>query len=208
MPFEAAAHGRPCIFASTTALAEMQPEGLATITQWDAFASAARVMRLLADDEAIAEHVRRTNARAAELSWGRTAERLLEVFEDAMAAPSRDARRVADDLARSEIDRAEIHRKYDELWRALSADGHALTGPNGLLDAMDQRALLTVAGRRWLRRIVIGQARLLQGLVRNPAPLPPPPTTDPEIFDMHFREVNVNHMRTHLLEQNDPDETH
>jgi hypothetical protein len=48
----------------------------------------------------------------------------------------------------------------------------------------------------------------LQGLVRNPAPLPPPPTTDPEIFDMHFREVNVNHMRTHLLEQNDPDETH
>jgi glycosyltransferase involved in cell wall biosynthesis len=208
MPFEAAAHGRPCIFASTTALAEMQPEGLATITQWDAFASAARVMRLLADDEAIAEHVRRTNARAAELSWGRTAERLLEVFEDAMAAPSRDARRVADDLARSEIDRAEIHRKYDELWRALSADGHALTGPNGLLDAMDQRALLTVAGRRWLRRIVIGQARLLQGLVRNPAPLPPPPTTDPEIFDMHFREANVNHMRTHLLEQNDPDGTH
>jgi hypothetical protein len=167
-----------------------------------------RVVRLLADDEAIAEHVRRINARAAELNWGSTAERLLEIFEDAMAAPSRDARRAADDLARLEIDRAEIHRKYDELWRALSADGHALTGPNGLLDAMDQRALLTVAGRRWLRRIVIGQARLLQRLVRNPAPLPPPPTTDPEIFDLHFRAVNVNHMRAQLLEQNDPEAMH
>jgi glycosyltransferase involved in cell wall biosynthesis len=208
MPFEAAAHGRPCIFASTTALAEMQPAGLATITPWDARLTAERVMRLLGDSEATAEHVRRTNERAAEMDWQRSAERLVETFDAAMAAPSRDARRVADDLAACEVERAEIHRKYDELWRALSTDGHALTGPTGLLDAKDQRALLAIAGRRWLRRVVIGQARLLQRLVRDPAPLPPPPTTDPEIFDLHFREMNVNHMRTHLLEQNDPDETH
>jgi hypothetical protein len=208
MPFEAAAHGRPCIFASTTALADMQPEGLATITPWNARVSAERVMRLLGDREAVAEHVRRTNERAAELTWKRAAERLLETFDAAMAAPSRDARRVADDLAACEIERAEIHRKYDELWRALSTDGHALTGPRGLLDARDQRALRAIAGRRWLRWLVIGQARLARRLVRDPAPLPSPPTTDPEIFNLHFREMNVNHMRVHLLEQNDPDDTH
>ena len=208
MPFEAAAHGRPCIFASTTALAEIQPAGLDTITPWDPASSAERVMRLLGDPAAIAEHVRRTSTRAAELTWERAAERLVVTFDEAMAAPSREARRVADDLAVSELDRAEVHRKYDELWRGLSADGHGLTGPAGLLDAEDQRALLIVAGRRWLRRIVIGQARLLQRLVRRPTPLPPPPDTEPEVFDLHFGELNVNHMRQRLLPGNDLEDAH
>jgi glycosyltransferase involved in cell wall biosynthesis len=208
IPFEAAAHGRPCIFASTTALAEMQPEGLDTITPWDTRSTAERVLRLLADDAATAEHVRRTRERAAELTWERTAERLVECFEAAMASPTRDARRVAADLVDCEIERAEIHRKYDELWNGLSADGHALTGAGGLLDAEEQRALLIVARRGWLRRLVIGQARLLQRLVRDPAPLPTPPTTEPEIFDLHFRELNINHMRQHLEPDNDLEDTH
>jgi glycosyltransferase involved in cell wall biosynthesis len=208
MPFEAAAYQRPCIFAATTALAEMQPAGLETITPWDAPDSAGRVLRLLADPAAVAQHVEKTRARAAELNWGLAAERLVATFEEAMAAPSRDARRVADDLALSELDRSEVHRKYDELWRALSTDGHGLTGPGGLLDAEDQRALLIVAGRPLLRRIVIGQARLLQRFVRNPAPLPPAPETEPEVFDLHFREMNVNHMREHLAPTNDLEDTH
>jgi glycosyltransferase involved in cell wall biosynthesis len=208
MPFEAAAYARPCIFAATTALGEMQPAGLDTITPWDPTASATRVMRLLNDSAAIAEHVSRTRARAAELSWERSAHQLVATFEAAMAAPPREARRVAADLAASELGRAEVQRKYDELWRALSTDGHGLTGPGGLLDANDQRALLIVASRRWLRRIVIGQARLLQRLARNPAPLPPPPETEPEIFDLHFREMNVNHMRQHLAPTNDLEDVH
>jgi glycosyltransferase involved in cell wall biosynthesis len=208
MPFEAAAYGRPCIFASTTALAELQPPGVATIVPWDARESASRVLELLGDPAAREAHIARIRERALELTWQASAEHLIDVYEDALSAPSREARRIAHDLSASERDRAEIHRKYDELWNGLSADGHALTGVNGLLDAEDQRALLIVAGRGWLRRLVLGQARLLQRLTRKPTPLAPPPTTDPELFDMHFRESNVNHMRQHLLAENDPADMH
>src|SRR5205823_13774474 len=47
MPFEAAAHDRPCLFAAHTALAEVLPTELAMLVPWDAHASAARTQRLL-----------------------------------------------------------------------------------------------------------------------------------------------------------------
>jgi hypothetical protein len=208
LPFEAAAHGRPCIFASTTALAELPPEGLATIVPWNARASAERVMRLLESPTAVAEHVRLINDRAKELSWERAAAGLVETFETAMAARARDARRLAADLATSDYERSEIHRKYDELWGGLSLDGHRLVGPAGLLDAEDQRVLLAVASRPWLRRVVIGQARLLRRLSRDPTPLPAPAITPPEAFDLHFGTLNREYMEQHLLSPPDLDALH
>ena len=199
MPFEAAAYGRPCIFASTTALAELQRVCAATIVPWDAKESAARVIALLEDPQAIAEHVGLIQARALELSWRTAAERLVETYEEAMAAPSREARRIANDLLTSELDRAEIHRKYDELWGGMSRDGQLLVRPGGLLDAEDQRAVLAVASRPWLRRLIIGQARLLRRFTRNPTPLPLPATTPPEVFDLHFHNMNREFMAEHLV---------
>jgi glycosyltransferase involved in cell wall biosynthesis len=198
MPFEAAAYGRPCIFASTTALAELQPEGVATIVPWNPTESAAAVMKLLGDPQEIAAHIELIRQRGLEFSWKSAAERLLETYEDAMAAPSREARRVGNDLLTSERDRAEIHRKYDELWNGLSRDGQLLVRPDGLLDAEDQRALLAVASRPWLKRVVIGQARLLRRLTRNPTPLPLPATTPPEVFDLHFGPLNREYQERHL----------
>ena len=70
--------------------------------------------------------------------------------------------------------------------------------PDGLLDAEDQRALLAVASRPWLKRVVIGQARLLRRLTRNPTPLPLPATTPPEVFDLHFGPLNREYQERHL----------
>jgi glycosyltransferase involved in cell wall biosynthesis len=208
MPFEAAAYGRPCIFASTTAFAELQPEGTATIVPWNAEASATRVMALLSDPEAIKAHVSKIQTRAQEFTWKASAERLAQTYEDAMAAPSREIRRLAGEILTSELDRDEAHRKYDELWGSMSKDGHLLVGPDGLLDAEDQRALLTVASRPWLRRVVLGQARLMRRLTRNPTPLPTPPATTAEAFDLHFREGNLIHMEQRQVPKPDLDDAH
>lgn len=208
MPFEAAAYGRPCIFAATTALAELQPAGVATIVPWDPTESATRVMKLLGDPGAVEAHVNLIRERAQRLSWQTAAERLIETYEDAMAAPPREARRVANDLLTSELDRADLHRKYDELWNGMSRDGQLLVRPDGLLDAEAQRALLAVATRPWLKRLLIGQARLLRRLTRNPAPLPLPATTPAEVFDLHFGSMNRDHMTQHLATGPDLDEVH
>jgi glycosyltransferase involved in cell wall biosynthesis len=208
MPFEAAAYGRPCIFASTTALAELQPAGVATIVPWEPKESAERVMQLLGDPDAVAAHVNLIRERAQRLSWQTTAERLIETYEHAMAAPPREARRLANDLLDSELDRADIHRKYDELWNGMSRDGQLLVRPDGLLDAEAQRALLAVASRPWLKRLFIGQARLLRRLTRSPAPLPLPATTPGEVFDLHFGDMNRDYMTQHLAAGPDLDQVH
>jgi glycosyltransferase involved in cell wall biosynthesis len=203
LPFEAASYGRPCIFASTTALAELQPKGSATIVPWNASLSAARVVKLLGDPKAVSAQVEMIRVRANEFSWQKAAEGLLQAYETAMATPARDARRIAKDLLHSEIDRDEVHRKYDELWEGMSKDGQLLVRPGGLLDAEDQRAVLAVASRPWLRRIVLGQARLVRKFSRNPAPLPPPASTRAVDFDLHFREENLEHMTHRQLPETD-----
>jgi hypothetical protein len=158
-------------------------------------------MALLNDPHAVAAHVKMINERAKEFSWHAAAERLVENYEAAMSAPSRDARRVANELLLSELERDDVHRKYDELWEGMSKDGQLLVRPDGLLDAEDQRAVLTVVSRPWMRRIVLGQARLIRKLTRNPAPLPAPPSTSPEDFDLHFREANFAHMAQRRLSE-------
>ena len=108
----------------------------------------------------------------------------------------------------SELDRADIHRKYDELWNGMSRDGQLLVRPDGLLDAEAQRALLAVASRPWLKRLFIGQARLLRRLTRNPSPLPLPASTPAEVFDLHFRDMNRDYMTQHLAAGPDLDAVH
>jgi glycosyltransferase involved in cell wall biosynthesis len=47
VPFEAAAAGAPCIFASNTSLAELFPKELAMITAWDEKETARATLPLL-----------------------------------------------------------------------------------------------------------------------------------------------------------------
>jgi glycosyltransferase involved in cell wall biosynthesis len=198
MPFEAAAAGRPCIFAASTSLGELLPGELATITPWDPAATAQRVLALLGDGDAVAEQVRAINAVASGLTWERNAQGLLDAFHKAAGAATRDGSRFADDLRDLAADEAEIERKYNELWGGLSSAGKELVGPDGLLGPEDQRALLMVSRRPLLRRLILWPARLLRSLRRRPAPAVDPPSTDPEEFSLHFGFTNRLHMREQL----------
>ena len=200
--------GRPCIFAGTTSLAELQPEGTATIVCWDEEATAARVIEWLADPAQISEHVRRINRRAAEFTWKRAAGSLLGVYEDAMASRSRDARRVAGDLVEAERERQELDQRYGELWAGLRADGWALLGPNSPLDADDQRTLLALARRRPFQRLVLRPLKAWRALRgRPPAPRDPPPT-DAAAFAAHFSAANRDLMADRLQPMPNLDDAH
>jgi GT2 family glycosyltransferase len=81
VPFEAAARGTPCLSSTCGSLAEILPEGLETIAEWDPEAVAGRVMALLGSEErrqAMVEAIRR---RSREFTWDGVAGRLVEFFE-------------------------------------------------------------------------------------------------------------------------------
>ena len=198
IPFEAAALGRPCIFASTTALGELLPSELMTIVQWSPQESAPQVLALLTDADRVAEHVAAINARARELTWQRSADQLLGVFEAVRAAQPRDGGRIVDDLRDIAADGSEAERKYTELWSALSEAGRELVGPGGVLSQPDQSALLAVARGPLLHRLLLGQVRVLRRLQRH-APKPAEePATEREAFQLHFAPDNERHMSDQL----------
>lgn len=97
VPFEAAAHGAPCFFAWNTALRETLPEEAATIVQWDAAATAARVNAVLTDDDVAAALVASVRAAAVPLTWDATAAKVIDVYELAARSPDRTVVRLADD---------------------------------------------------------------------------------------------------------------
>ena len=131
MPFEAADHDRPCLFASQTALAEILPVELATLVPWDPSVSARRVNDLLARPESVKEHVRAIRRAGGRFTWQSTAESLLDVYRAAAAAPAREAARLAEELAQVQTEREEAERKYNELWRSLTPEARALVAPGG-----------------------------------------------------------------------------
>jgi GT2 family glycosyltransferase len=132
IPFEAAQAGAPSLWAPQSSMADLLPAEHAGIVPWDAEASAANAARLIADPQPLVEAVRRA---AADLTWDRTAERLLAVYRDAATAP----RRVS----------AEPRESLTDL--AMS-----LVGPGGWLSPDDQQALLAVSTRPALKRTVFG----------------------------------------------------
>jgi Family 4 Glycosyltransferase in conflict systems len=200
MPFEAAAHDRPCLFASHTALAETLPQELAALVPWDAQASAARAQRLLGDPEATAEQVRRIRQAGRRFTWKSTGEALADTYLNAAASPARDAARMAADLAQVEREREEAERKYEELWQSLTPDARQLVAPDGPLSSSQTHTLAAVARRPLLRRLVLGPIHLAYratGLFR-PREQAPEPETPPQTFALHFGASNLEHMREQL----------
>ena len=207
MPFEAADHDRPCLFASHTALAEILPSELATLVPWDPSASAGRVSDLLSRPEAIADHVRATRRAAGQFSWKSTAELMVDVYRAAAATPAREAARLATELALIESDREEAERKYKELWLSLTPDARALAAPGGPLTPAARQSLAAVVKRPLLRRLFLAPIQLVHRIVRVGRHSPPPeqPEYPPETFELHFAWANREHMRAQLAAEN-PDE--
>ena len=144
VPFEAGDAEVPCFFAPTTALAELLPRSAALLVPWDAAASADRCAELLADPDRKREHVRALRAAGAGLTWRRTGAELLDLYEDAMNAPSRDALGMIETLAQG------TH---------LDPYSEALVGPDGVLPAEMVRPLLAISQSSVLRRMVFGTLR-------------------------------------------------
>ncbi|WP_354699178.1 D-inositol-3-phosphate glycosyltransferase [Paraconexibacter sp. AEG42_29] len=156
VPFEAAASGVPCIFAHVSSLMELLPAELATITPWDPSQTAARVLPLLAEGHARAQHVEALRGTAAGLTWDQTAAKTLAAYRDALAFPDRDLARVH----RQRIPDA----RYWGLRHAIGGTGMSLVGPpDPLLPEATQRALAALAKRPKTRGLLLKLLGLLAG---------------------------------------------
>jgi hypothetical protein len=87
VPFEAAAHGVATLASRHGSLDEVLPPQLPTIDGFDVSVAADTAWRLLHDAEAAAATVRALQERAHDFTWPRTADRLLELFEEALRRP-------------------------------------------------------------------------------------------------------------------------
>jgi hypothetical protein len=131
VPFEAADHEVPCMWAAGTALAEILPEDAATITAWDPVASADAAIELIRVREAAQANIAVIRAAGAELTWDRAAEQLLDIYErtcDAAATPA-----------------SSVERRHGMLTGPVSEDGMRLLGPGGALPEDLERPLLALA---------------------------------------------------------------
>jgi GT2 family glycosyltransferase/glycosyltransferase involved in cell wall biosynthesis len=202
MPFEAAAHDRPCLFATHTALAETLPAELATLVPWDPRASAERVLELLREPRAAADQVRAIRRAGSRFTWQAAGEQLVEAYLSAAASPARDAARMAGDLALVEVEREEIERKYNELWESLTPDARSLVAPDGPLSPATRHSLAVVARRPLLRRLVLGPVQLAARLRGGAQPREDVSAalTPPAAFALHFASSNVEHMREQLAQ--------
>ena len=149
VPFEAAAHGRPCLFAGSASLADVLDPGDALLVPWDAGASAARVLPVLTDESAASAHARRIAAAGRSLTWDATAAALVESYHRALASPPRECTANA-------LSALQAESRYWELHEDLGPVGIALLGRSGLLPEEAQRTLAALAGRRATRRLLLG----------------------------------------------------
>ncbi|HET9102349.1 MAG TPA: glycosyltransferase [Solirubrobacteraceae bacterium] len=129
VPFEAAAHRRPCLWAAGSSLAEILPATAARITPWDADASAAAAHRLLTDFAEAGAVIDAVSGAAAELTPARLADRLITAYRAVCEQPPRAAD-----------------------GGALSEDAVRLVGPDGLLPREIERPLLALAARERFAR--------------------------------------------------------
>jgi glycosyltransferase involved in cell wall biosynthesis len=171
VPFEAAAAGVPTLFAAQSSLVELLPAQLAVIEPWDSDASAAAALPLLTDEAARAPHVEAIAAVASRLTWDRAAHALVDRYEALTARPPREATsgprarlRLEQSLDESERIRRADAARFDDYKAAVGRDALGLVGPGGLLDTADQRALLAVAARPPLRRMLFAGLRAIYAI--------------------------------------------
>jgi glycosyltransferase involved in cell wall biosynthesis len=158
IPFEAAEHGTPCLFAPQASLAELLP-GADRLVPWDAQASADRAIGVLREDgerERLLEAVR---AAAGRLTWDAYAATLLETYADALLVRPDAASWVA--LA-AEAERREWEHRYWELFHGIGPTGLSLVGEGALLPEPAQRSLAALARRPLTRRPLLAALGALQ----------------------------------------------
>ncbi len=161
IPFEAAHHGIPCLWAPVTAMADTLAGVEAPLVAWDVAASAARVHALLTDPARADALVAALRAAGAPLTWAAHAERLHGLYADVVAGPARAAAHLAQDLLECEAQRGEYEGRYWHLRDAVGTLALALVGPDGRLDERSQRALAALTARPATARPLLAGLRIV-----------------------------------------------
>jgi glycosyltransferase involved in cell wall biosynthesis len=176
LPFEAGAAGTPCLFAGQTSLAEILPEGAATLVAWDARASAAAVAPLLEAGPARERHVELLREAGERYRWDATAAALVDLYEAVVVARPRGLRQAARERLYLEQRLEQTEELRQEEWRRglafreqIGSDGLGLVGPGGVLERRDQRAVLALLSKRVVRRPVLWLARAVYRVARGSA---------------------------------------
>jgi hypothetical protein len=129
VPFEAAAHSVPCMWAAGTSLSELLDDDAAPLGAWDPAASADRALELMRDERKRELNVGLIRRAAETLTWDASAARLLEVYEQTCDAPAA----AGGALFRSGVS------------GALTEDAARLIGPGGALPPDVERPLLALS---------------------------------------------------------------
>ncbi len=146
IPFEAAHHDVPCMWAPGTSLSEILPDRVAGIVPWDATASAERALALMRDPQARASNLAAVREAATGLTWDASATALVEIYQatcDGAAIPA-----------------SAFERRHGETKDGISDDAMRLVGPDGALPAEMERPLLALATHAPIARPVWGAVRL------------------------------------------------
>ena len=133
VPFEAAAHGAPCLWAPVTSLTELLPAEAAGIVPWDSDLTAQRALALLTDEAERAHNVATIAAAGAGFTWDATAAALIDEYEQTCDQPATPA--------------SEGERRVGRISDAFSEDAVRLVGPGGALAPELHRPLLALANR-------------------------------------------------------------
>ena len=139
VPFEAADHRVPCLWAPGSSLSELLPDHAAGIVPWNSRQSAEQARALIGDQRAREENLSAIDMAAAGLTWDATAANLLAAYQATAAAPARPRTAAA---------------------VALSEDAARLVGPGGELPADVHRPLLALATHPSIARPVYRALRL------------------------------------------------
>ena len=131
VPFEAADHRIPCMWARGTSLSELLPDDAAGIVPWDDALSADAAYTLLRDESTRERNVAAIRTAAAQLTWDATAKRLLEVYHETCDRPATPA--------------SAMQRRDGLMQGTLSEDAIRLIGPGGALPTDVERPLLALA---------------------------------------------------------------
>lgn len=150
VPFEAADHDRPCLWAPATALAEVLPPESAAIIPWSIELTAERAIEILRSERARRENVEAIRSASRALTWDRAASDLLRIYGEACDAPATPA--------------SAVERRQGLMQGLLSQDAIRLIGPDGLLPRDLERPLLALATHPRFARPMFRAIRLGYGV--------------------------------------------
>jgi hypothetical protein len=156
-PLESGAAGRPCIYAPSTSLKEIIDPEASTIVPWNVAASAEASAPLLTDTPARHRHLELLADALERNTWASVVARLVACYERAVTSPYRGAA----GRPWAELEREERLAALTALQARVAYGQSLVDGERAMLSLPQQRGLMRVASRRWLRAPLLAPFGLL-----------------------------------------------